>query len=222
MTDCLMLAARVLRFRQTGDSTSGSFCVDPFFPLLFLSLHPPHPTPPSSEILLHPLLSYPLFIPLVSPSLASSPSAFIKLDSSSFLLATRSLHHLFRRSRCFSSLNHQLTPFAVMRLCSSLLPLGVLSVFVVFAASLAIPATADESSQLERRNPTFYEAPVKAESEEKTGPRYQNHTPDKFEPESAQDDFWMSNVKHQGVATFNPNKAEYKVYRDVKACGAKG
>ena len=33
--------------------------------------------------------------------------------------------------------------------------------------------------------------------------------------------YWLADIKHQGVAAFNPN-AEYQVFRNVKDFGAKG
>ncbi|KAI5795641.1 pectate lyase superfamily protein-domain-containing protein [Geopyxis carbonaria] len=34
--------------------------------------------------------------------------------------------------------------------------------------------------------------------------------------------FWLEGVEHQGISAFNPNPAEYKVFRNVKDYGAKG
>ncbi|KAJ7482757.1 exo-beta-1,3-glucanase [Mycena latifolia] len=34
--------------------------------------------------------------------------------------------------------------------------------------------------------------------------------------------FWMQNIKHQGIAAFNPNSTTYQVFRNVKDFGAKG
>lgn len=34
-------------------------------------------------------------------------------------------------------------------------------------------------------------------------------------------DYWMNEVKHQGIASFNPDKS-YQVFRNVKDFGAKG
>lgn len=34
-------------------------------------------------------------------------------------------------------------------------------------------------------------------------------------------DFWMNEVEHQGLASFNPDKS-YQVFRNVKDFGAKG
>ncbi|KAJ7118715.1 exo-beta-1,3-glucanase [Mycena epipterygia] len=34
--------------------------------------------------------------------------------------------------------------------------------------------------------------------------------------------FWMQNIKHQGIAAFNPNPSTYPVFRNVKDFGAKG
>ncbi|KAF2826412.1 exo-beta-1,3-glucanase-like protein [Ophiobolus disseminans] len=34
--------------------------------------------------------------------------------------------------------------------------------------------------------------------------------------------YWLENIKHQGIASFNPNPKAYKVYRNVKDYGAKG
>ncbi|KAJ6500534.1 exo-beta-1,3-glucanase [Mycena sanguinolenta] len=36
------------------------------------------------------------------------------------------------------------------------------------------------------------------------------------------DPFWMQNIKHQGIAAFNPNPTTYQVFRNVKDFGAKG
>ena len=35
-------------------------------------------------------------------------------------------------------------------------------------------------------------------------------------------DYWLADMKHQGVAAFNPNPDSYKVFRNVKHYGAKG
>ncbi|KAJ7500847.1 exo-beta-1,3-glucanase [Mycena galericulata] len=34
--------------------------------------------------------------------------------------------------------------------------------------------------------------------------------------------FWMQNIKHQGIAAFNPNSTTYQVFRNIKDFGAKG
>lgn len=34
--------------------------------------------------------------------------------------------------------------------------------------------------------------------------------------------YWLADIKHQGVAAFNPNPSGYKVFRNVKDYGAKG
>lgn len=34
--------------------------------------------------------------------------------------------------------------------------------------------------------------------------------------------FWMENIKHQGIAPFNPSPGSYQVFRNVKDFGAKG
>ena len=34
--------------------------------------------------------------------------------------------------------------------------------------------------------------------------------------------YWLANIKHQGVAPFNPKKEAYKIFRNVKELGAKG
>ncbi|KAF7359302.1 Exo-beta-1,3-glucanase [Mycena sanguinolenta] len=36
------------------------------------------------------------------------------------------------------------------------------------------------------------------------------------------DPFWMQNIKHQGIAAFNPDPKTYQVFRNVKDFGAKG
>ncbi|KAJ7760313.1 exo-beta-1,3-glucanase [Mycena maculata] len=36
------------------------------------------------------------------------------------------------------------------------------------------------------------------------------------------DPFWMQNIKHQGIAAFNPNSTTYQVFRNVMDFGAKG
>ncbi|KAJ6500482.1 exo-beta-1,3-glucanase [Mycena sanguinolenta] len=36
------------------------------------------------------------------------------------------------------------------------------------------------------------------------------------------DPFWMQNIKHQGIAAFNPDPTTYQVFRNVKDFGAKG
>ena len=35
-------------------------------------------------------------------------------------------------------------------------------------------------------------------------------------------DYWLADIKHQGVAAFNPNPATYQVFRNVKDFGAVG
>lgn len=35
-------------------------------------------------------------------------------------------------------------------------------------------------------------------------------------------DYWLENIKHQGIAAFNANPAAYQVFRNVKDFGAKG
>jgi hypothetical protein len=39
---------------------------------------------------------------------------------------------------------------------------------------------------------------------------------------AANDPFWMESIKHQGSAPFNPDPANYQVFRNVKDFGAKG
>ncbi|KAF5373036.1 hypothetical protein D9758_001646 [Tetrapyrgos nigripes] len=39
---------------------------------------------------------------------------------------------------------------------------------------------------------------------------------------AASDPFWMQNIKHQGIAAFNPNPSGYQVFRNVKDFGARG
>ncbi|KAF7359318.1 Beta-1,3-glucanase [Mycena sanguinolenta] len=39
---------------------------------------------------------------------------------------------------------------------------------------------------------------------------------------AAGDPFWMENIKHQGIAAFNPDPTTYQVFRNVKDFGAKG
>ncbi len=34
--------------------------------------------------------------------------------------------------------------------------------------------------------------------------------------------YWMENIKHQGLAPFNPSLGSYQVFRNVKDFGAKG
>ena len=34
--------------------------------------------------------------------------------------------------------------------------------------------------------------------------------------------YWMENIKHQGIASFNPNPSAYQVFRNVKDYGAVG
>ncbi|KAK5118314.1 hypothetical protein LTR62_002827 [Meristemomyces frigidus] len=35
-------------------------------------------------------------------------------------------------------------------------------------------------------------------------------------------DYWLADIKHQGIAAFNPNPSTYQVFRNVKDFGAKG
>ncbi|EEB92195.1 hypothetical protein MPER_09333 [Moniliophthora perniciosa FA553] len=37
-----------------------------------------------------------------------------------------------------------------------------------------------------------------------------------------EDPFWLEDIAHEGVAAFNPNPAEYQVFRNVKLYGAVG
>jgi hypothetical protein len=37
---------------------------------------------------------------------------------------------------------------------------------------------------------------------------------------SANDAFWMENIKHQGLAAFNSNPSTYQVFRNVKVCAS--
>jgi len=39
---------------------------------------------------------------------------------------------------------------------------------------------------------------------------------------AATDPFWLQNIKHQGIAAFNPSPSSYQVFRNVKDFGAKG
>ncbi|KAF7338693.1 Exo-beta-1,3-glucanase [Mycena venus] len=39
---------------------------------------------------------------------------------------------------------------------------------------------------------------------------------------AATDPFWMQNIKHQGIAAFNPSPSSYQVFRNVKDFGARG
>ena len=39
---------------------------------------------------------------------------------------------------------------------------------------------------------------------------------------AANDPFWLQNIKHQGIAAFNPNPSGYQVFRNVKDFGARG
>ncbi|KAJ6514576.1 exo-beta-1,3-glucanase [Mycena vulgaris] len=39
---------------------------------------------------------------------------------------------------------------------------------------------------------------------------------------SPADPFWMQNIRHQGIAAYNPNPSSYQVFRNVKDFGAKG
>ena len=34
--------------------------------------------------------------------------------------------------------------------------------------------------------------------------------------------YWLENIKHQGIAPFNPSPGTYQVFRNVKDFGAKG
>lgn len=34
--------------------------------------------------------------------------------------------------------------------------------------------------------------------------------------------YWLADIKHQGIASFNPNSKDYKIFRNVKDYGAKG
>jgi hypothetical protein len=34
--------------------------------------------------------------------------------------------------------------------------------------------------------------------------------------------YWLENIKHQGLASFNPNATSYEIFRNVKDFGAKG
>src|ERR1700761_1414055 len=35
-------------------------------------------------------------------------------------------------------------------------------------------------------------------------------------------EYWLADIKHQGIAAFNPNPDTYEVFRNVKDYGAKG
>ncbi|KAH7118006.1 pectate lyase superfamily protein-domain-containing protein [Dendryphion nanum] len=50
---------------------------------------------------------------------------------------------------------------------------------------------------------------------------YGNHSVQPQPTNSACEEFWLENIKHQGVASFNPNTT-YKVFRNVKDYGAVG
>lgn len=41
-------------------------------------------------------------------------------------------------------------------------------------------------------------------------------------PPTASCSYWLENIKHQGVAAFNPSPSTYQVFRNVKDFGAKG
>lgn len=41
-------------------------------------------------------------------------------------------------------------------------------------------------------------------------------------PTNATTSYWFEDIKHQGVAAFNPNSASYQVFRNVRDFGAKG
>jgi glucan 1,3-beta-glucosidase len=41
-------------------------------------------------------------------------------------------------------------------------------------------------------------------------------------PPSNECDYWFVDIKHQGIAAFNPNPESYQVFRNVEDFGAKG
>jgi hypothetical protein len=41
-------------------------------------------------------------------------------------------------------------------------------------------------------------------------------------PSSVSTPYWLEQIKHQGVAAFNPSPGTYQVFRNVKDFGAKG
>lgn len=44
----------------------------------------------------------------------------------------------------------------------------------------------------------------------------------KIERQAGVQPYWLENIAHQGISSFNANPASYKVFRNVKDFGAKG
>ena len=53
-------------------------------------------------------------------------------------------------------------------------------------------------------------------------PYWPNGPPPPYNVSNNECSYWMEEIKHQGIAAFNPHPDTYKVFRNVKDYGAKG
>jgi glucan 1,3-beta-glucosidase len=66
------------------------------------------------------------------------------------------------------------------------------------------------------KNPTVAPYPTKANGTSTSSAPLSTGTSGSCAP------YWLENIKHQGVASFNPNPSNYTVFRNVKDFGARG
>lgn len=76
--------------------------------------------------------------------------------------------------------------------------------------------TTTYTPQPHSKNPTVAPYPTKANGTSTSSAPLSTGTSGSCAP------YWLENIKHQGVASFNPNPGNYTVFRNVKDFGARG
>jgi glucan 1,3-beta-glucosidase len=83
----------------------------------------------------------------------------------------------------------------------------------VISSSVGATTYAPQSTS---KNPTVAPYPTNANGTSTSSAPLSTETSGSCAP------YWLENIKHQGVASFNPNPSNYTVFRNVKDFGARG
>lgn len=82
--------------------------------------------------------------------------------------------------------------------------------------SSVISSTTTYASPPSSKNPTVAPYPTKANGTSTSSAPLSTGTSGSCAP------YWLENIKHQGIASFNPNPSNYTVFRNVRDFGARG
>lgn len=98
-------------------------------------------------------------------------------------------------------------------------PSGSLETSLASDYSSVIPSSVQATTHAPRptsNNPTVAPYPTKSNGTSTSSAPLSTGTSGSCAP------YWLENIKHQGVASFNPNPNNYTVFRNVKDFGARG